>query len=81
MNLKLVNAIDSRVAWLLINIIVAALWIVAAILYFVDGYFASVMQGIFLLIVGVVSIVLEFYRLDVLISSCGFFWNFMGRGI
>ncbi|ORX73639.1 hypothetical protein DL89DRAFT_263671, partial [Linderina pennispora] len=74
MNLKLVNAIDSA----------------SAILYFVDGYFASVMQGIFLLYVeaqaqvpllGVVSIVLEFYRLDVLISSCGFFWNFMGRGI
>ncbi|KAJ1722820.1 hypothetical protein LPJ53_002789 [Coemansia erecta] len=69
------------VVWRAINIIVSALWIVAAAFHFVDGTFQSAMPGIFLLVIGLASIVFEFWRPRMVLENCYFMWNFMGRGI
>ncbi|KAI8326391.1 hypothetical protein GQ54DRAFT_307622 [Martensiomyces pterosporus] len=81
MGLKTLSGLSPSIAWPIINIIVSVLWIVAAILYFVNGYFQAVMLGIFLLVIGGTSIALEFWRPEVFVTHCFFLWNFMGRGI
>ncbi|KAJ1759981.1 hypothetical protein GGF48_000799 [Coemansia sp. RSA 921] len=76
------SRISARdILWRLINIVVAALWIVAAAFHFVDGSFQTVMPGVAILIVGVASIVFEFWRPELILENCYFLWNFMGRGI
>lgn len=69
------------ILWRLINVVVAALWIVVAVFYFMDGYFQIIMPGIFLVIVAVSSILFEFWRPTAVLENCYFMWNFMGRGI
>ncbi|KAI9472633.1 hypothetical protein LPJ78_003450 [Coemansia sp. RSA 989] len=69
------------VLWRLINIVVAGLWIVTAAFHFVDGTFQSAMPGIAILVIGVASIVFEFWRPEVILENCYFLWNFMGRGL
>ncbi|KAI9503612.1 hypothetical protein GGI25_004866 [Coemansia spiralis] len=69
------------IVWRLINIVVAALWIVAAAFHFVDRTFQSVMPGVALLVIGLFSIIFEFYRPAVVVENCYFLWNFMGRGL
>ncbi|KAJ2694317.1 hypothetical protein H4218_005668 [Coemansia sp. IMI 209128] len=69
------------IAWRIVNIVVAALWIVAAGFMFSDKHFQSVMPGLFLLVVGVASIVFEFWRPVDIVDNCRFLWNFLGRGV
>ncbi|KAJ2352580.1 hypothetical protein IWW50_006848 [Coemansia erecta] len=76
------SRISARdILWRLINIVVAALWVVAAAFHFVDGSFQSVMPGVALLVIGVASIVFEFWRPEIILENCYFLWNFMGRGL
>ncbi|KAJ2538883.1 hypothetical protein EV175_006408 [Coemansia sp. RSA 1933] len=67
--------------WRVINFVVASLWIVAAAFHFVDHTFQTVMPGIALIIIGIGSILFEFYRPAVVVENCYFLWNFMGRGL
>ncbi|KAJ2791725.1 hypothetical protein GGI18_000932 [Coemansia linderi] len=69
------------IAWRIVNIVVAALWIVAAGFMFSDKHFQTVMPGLFLLVVGVASIVFEFWRPVDIVDNCRFLWNFLGRGV
>ncbi|KAJ2725806.1 hypothetical protein GGI07_001013 [Coemansia sp. Benny D115] len=69
------------VVWRITNFAVAALWIAVAVYHFIDGSFQSVMPGIFLLFIGSLSIVFEFWRPVEVLKNCYFLWNFMGRGI
>ncbi|KAJ2733794.1 hypothetical protein IW152_002786 [Coemansia sp. BCRC 34962] len=69
------------IVWRIVNIVVAALWIVAAGFMFADKHFQTVMPGLFLLVVGVASIVFEFWRPVDIVDNCRFLWNFLGRGV
>ncbi|KAJ2575163.1 hypothetical protein GGH95_003804, partial [Coemansia sp. RSA 1836] len=69
------------IVWRIVNVVVAALWIVAAGFMFADRHFQTIMPGLFLLVVGVASIVLEFKRPADIVDNCRFLWNFLGRGI
>ncbi|KAJ2780681.1 hypothetical protein H4R18_003322 [Coemansia javaensis] len=69
------------ILWRLLNVVAAALWITAAAFRFVHGTFQSVMPGIALMLIGIVSVVLEFWRPEVILENCYFLWNFMGRGL
>ncbi|KAJ1735104.1 hypothetical protein LPJ61_000734 [Coemansia biformis] len=69
------------ILWRLLNIVAAGLWIAVAAFHFVDRSFQAVLPGIAVLLVGVGSIVLEFWRPEVILKNCYFLWNFMGRGI
>ncbi|KAJ2830660.1 hypothetical protein FBU31_002445 [Coemansia sp. 'formosensis'] len=69
------------IVWRIVNVVVAALWIVAAGFLFSDRLFQTVMPDLFLLVVGVASIVFEFYRPVDIVDNCRFMWNFLGRGV
>ncbi|KAJ2770699.1 hypothetical protein IWQ57_002540 [Coemansia nantahalensis] len=67
------------ILWRLLNVVTAGLWVAVAAFHFVDRSFQSVVPGIALLVIGLMSIVLEFWRPDSILENCYFLWNFMGR--
>ncbi|KAL0080079.1 Golgi apparatus membrane protein TVP15, partial [Phycomyces blakesleeanus] len=73
--------VDISLVFRVINIVVAVFMIIGAVATIIDGGFPNFIQGIFCILLGLMTAVFEFKLPGQVTQFASFMFSFLGRGI